>query len=66
MSNHLERLNTVVKLQLGSEHDISEETARTLAQEVINDRYRKIFKENMRFVDALDLLNELKNKRGKK
>jgi len=66
MSKHLERLNVVVKLQLGSEHEISEDTARHLAQEIINDKYRKIFKDNMRFIDALELLEEIKPKRGKK
>lgn len=67
MSKHLERLNTVVKLQLGNNHNITEDTAKTLAQEVINDRYRKIFKENMRFEDALELIQELKiTKKGKK
>jgi hypothetical protein len=68
MNNHLERLNAVIKLQLGSEHTITEETAKILAQEVINDRYRKIFKDNMRFLDAIELLSDLKptSKRGKK
>lgn len=59
MSKHLERLNTVVKLQLGSDKIVSEDTAKALAQEVINDRYRKIIKENLRFEDALELIEEL-------
>lgn len=67
MSKHLERLNAVIKLQLGESHTITKETARQLAQEVINDRYRKIYKENMRFIDALEILEELKpEKKGKK
>lgn len=67
MSKHLERLNTVVKLQLGNDKEVSADTARALAQEVINDRYRKIIKENLRFEDALELIEELSNtkKRGK-
>lgn len=67
MSNNLERLNNVVKLQLGTEHTVSSETARALAQEVINDKYRKIIKDNLNFYQALEILEELKTtKKAKK
>lgn len=66
MSKHLERINNAVKLQLGSEHVVSEETARILAQEVVNDRYRKIIKDNLNFKSAVELLAELTPKKGKK
>lgn len=66
MSKHLERLNYVVKLQLGADNEVSENTARALAQEVVNDRYRKIVKENLNFYQALELLAETKPVKGRK
>lgn len=66
MSKHLKRINNAVQLQLGTEHIVSKETAIAIAQEVVNDRYRKIIKDNINFLQAIEMLEELRGKGGKK
>lgn len=61
----LDKLNHVVGLILGKEYVITEQTCAAICQEIVNDRYRKIIKDNVSFNEAVAFLSEI-NKPGKK